>query len=219
MTQAFNLAQLANNLNTSGQLDATDGLTGSVPIVNGGTGSTTALAARSALGTNDASNLTTGTVTNQRIYAGAVLQLLQTSTSSVLSTTAVIPWDDTVPLVTEGTEWATLTITPSFTNSKILVQIAGWFANITGGVVVPQAIFRGSTCIYAFTGTQFSGSHGMPFAGNVLDLPNTTSPVTYSVRYGTIDGQTAYLNTGFIGVGYYGAPGKKSTLTLTEVKG
>lgn len=28
MTQAFNLAQLANNLNTSGQLDATDGLSG-----------------------------------------------------------------------------------------------------------------------------------------------------------------------------------------------
>jgi hypothetical protein len=39
MTQAFNLAQLANNLNTSGQLDATDGLAGVVPIANGGTGS------------------------------------------------------------------------------------------------------------------------------------------------------------------------------------
>lgn len=38
MTQAFNLAQLANNINTSGQLDATDGLTGSVPVANGGTG-------------------------------------------------------------------------------------------------------------------------------------------------------------------------------------
>lgn len=38
MTQAFNLAQLANNLNTSGQLDATDGLTGVIPIANGGTG-------------------------------------------------------------------------------------------------------------------------------------------------------------------------------------
>lgn len=38
MTQAFNLSQLANNLNTSGQLDATDGLTGSVPVANGGTG-------------------------------------------------------------------------------------------------------------------------------------------------------------------------------------
>lgn len=40
MTQAFNLSQLANNLNTSGQLDATDGLTGAVPIANGGTGLT-----------------------------------------------------------------------------------------------------------------------------------------------------------------------------------
>jgi hypothetical protein len=34
MTQAFNLSQLANNLNTSGQLDATDGLTGVVPTGN-----------------------------------------------------------------------------------------------------------------------------------------------------------------------------------------
>lgn len=38
MTQAFNLAQLANNLNTSGQLDATDGLFGALPVANGGTG-------------------------------------------------------------------------------------------------------------------------------------------------------------------------------------
>jgi hypothetical protein len=41
MTQAFNLSQLANNLNTAGQLDATDGLTGAVPVANGGTGQTT----------------------------------------------------------------------------------------------------------------------------------------------------------------------------------
>lgn len=34
MTQAFNLSQLANNLNTSGQLDATDGLAGVVPFAN-----------------------------------------------------------------------------------------------------------------------------------------------------------------------------------------
>lgn len=40
MTQAFNLSQLANNLNSSGQLDATDGLTGAVPVANGGTGLT-----------------------------------------------------------------------------------------------------------------------------------------------------------------------------------
>lgn len=50
MTQAFNLSQLANNLNTSGQLDATDGLVNAVPVANGGTGASTASAARTNLG-------------------------------------------------------------------------------------------------------------------------------------------------------------------------
>lgn len=49
MTQAFNLSQLANNLNSSGQLDASDGLVNSVPVANGGTGASTADAARSNL--------------------------------------------------------------------------------------------------------------------------------------------------------------------------
>jgi hypothetical protein len=50
MTQAYNLSQLANNLNTAGQLDATDGLVNAVPVANGGTGASTASAARSNLG-------------------------------------------------------------------------------------------------------------------------------------------------------------------------
>lgn len=38
MTQAFNLSQLANNLDSSGRLDASDGLVNAVPVPNGGTG-------------------------------------------------------------------------------------------------------------------------------------------------------------------------------------
>jgi len=49
MTQAFNLSQLANNLNTSGQLDATDGLVNAVPVANGGTGASSESAARTNL--------------------------------------------------------------------------------------------------------------------------------------------------------------------------
>lgn len=49
MTQAYNLSQLANNLNSAGQLDATDGLVNAVPVANGGTGASTAAAARSNL--------------------------------------------------------------------------------------------------------------------------------------------------------------------------
>lgn len=49
MTQAYNLSQLANNLNSAGQLDATDGLVNAVPVANGGTGASTTAAARSNL--------------------------------------------------------------------------------------------------------------------------------------------------------------------------
>lgn len=49
MTQAFNLSQLANNLNTAGQLDATDGLVNAVPVANGGTGASSVAAARANL--------------------------------------------------------------------------------------------------------------------------------------------------------------------------
>lgn len=49
MTQAYNLSQLANNLNSTGQLDAQDGLVNAVPIANGGTGASNQANARSNL--------------------------------------------------------------------------------------------------------------------------------------------------------------------------
>lgn len=49
MTQAFNLSQLANNLDSNGRLDATDGLVNAVPVLNGGTGASSVAAAVSNL--------------------------------------------------------------------------------------------------------------------------------------------------------------------------
>ena len=49
MTQSYNLSQLANNLNTSGQVLAASGLSGATSIANGGTGATTAANARTNL--------------------------------------------------------------------------------------------------------------------------------------------------------------------------
>lgn len=50
MTQAFNLSQLANKVNTSGQLDAATGLSGITPVANGGTGLSTLTANSVVLG-------------------------------------------------------------------------------------------------------------------------------------------------------------------------
>jgi hypothetical protein len=75
MTQAFNLSQLANNLNTSGQLDATDGLTGvlptsnlpTIPTTKGGTGLTT-------VGTNGQVLQSNGTTLSWVSFASGQLQ-------------------------------------------------------------------------------------------------------------------------------------------------
>jgi hypothetical protein len=41
MTQAFNLSQFANKVNTSGEASLTTAVTGTLPVANGGTGATT----------------------------------------------------------------------------------------------------------------------------------------------------------------------------------
>jgi len=61
MTQAFNLSQFANNINSSGQASLTTGVTGVLPITNGGTGSSSASL---VAGTNIS---VTGTFPNQTI--------------------------------------------------------------------------------------------------------------------------------------------------------
>jgi len=79
MTQAYNLSQLANNLDSSGRLDATDGLVNAVPVANGGTGATTAAAARTNLGVP--SNAGDGASGNWSINAASA------STAAELNTT------------------------------------------------------------------------------------------------------------------------------------
>lgn len=69
MTQAYNLSQLANNLNSSGQLDATDGLVNAVPVANGGTGASTTSAARTNLGLG---SIATQSSSNVSITGGSI---------------------------------------------------------------------------------------------------------------------------------------------------
>jgi hypothetical protein len=50
MTQAFNLSQFANNVNTSGQASLTAAVSGTLPVANGGTGATSLTANNVILG-------------------------------------------------------------------------------------------------------------------------------------------------------------------------
>ena len=92
MTQAFNLSQLANNLNSSGQLDGSDGLFNAVPPANGGTGLTTLGAAGNMLIATDPSTLAAVTMPTfgfkNRIINGAMMIDQRNAGASVTPTTS-----------------------------------------------------------------------------------------------------------------------------------
>lgn len=160
--------------------------------------------------------LANGAVTAAKVADGAVVQVVQTTNATRSTHTAVIPNDDTVPLVSKGDEILTQAITPATATNKVLVRVnlPSVYANFGGTV----SVFRGSTCINAGP-IQTSTSTVALFVSwscEILDSPASASPVTYSVRIGSsLAPWQVYLN-GSTARFFGGA--SKATLTLMEIK-
>jgi len=63
MTQAYNLSQLANKVNSSGLLDVATGVTGTAAVANGGTGQSTYTNGQLLIGNTTGNTLTKATLT------------------------------------------------------------------------------------------------------------------------------------------------------------
>lgn len=135
MTQAFNLSQLANNVNSSGQLDSSVGLSGTVPTANlptipvskGGTGLTSLTANNVILG-NGSSNP----------------NFVSPSTSGNVLTSNGTTWVSTAPSITSGSQqlakaWVSCNSTTgvifsAFNVSSVSGGTASWTVNFTNAL-------------------------------------------------------------------------------------
>jgi hypothetical protein len=181
MTASFNLAQLANNLNTSGQLDATDGLTGLIANAN-----------LASSGTPSSSTFLRGDRTWSTAAIGRIRQVVQTKNSTAYATTS--------GSLTEINSSLRTSITPLSSSSLIMILFnanvmqgdsdsgLGYIqmyrgvggTNLTGtGFSFPTGIYTGG------------GQAGGAYNGNsvFIDAPATTSSITYTpywaVSFGT----------------------------------
>lgn len=149
---------------------------------------------------------------------GAVIasQYGEYTTNASLSTT--IPFDDTIPQNTEGTQILSVAITPSSTTSKIRIRFNGTAAHGSSAQSVTAAAFKNSDAgaiasdYKIIPGNNFLVALGFEY----VDSPATTSAVTYKIRVGAGSGSMSM--NGQVGARYGGGT-MVSSLTLEEIKG
>ena len=151
-------------------------------------------------------------------YATGVRQIVMAQTGTQASGTGTIPYDNTIPQITEGWEVLTCSITPQSATSTLYVcGIVNCSSSFAGAATVAMAIFRDATA--NSLGTSFVNC---PFqygniciVGQVKVTSGSTSATTFRMRIGGNVG-TTYAN-GQQAAGAVFAGNSATTLVVMEV--
>lgn len=112
------------------------------------------------------------------------------------TTSAIIPYDDTIPQITEGTEFITTTMTPSLASSLIMAEFIGGQVGDNNVAIIMASMFRdavanalGTTCAIIDTaeGVNF-------FALDILTNALAAVSTTFRIRIGNNNGTLVYIN-------------------------
>jgi hypothetical protein len=114
------------------------------------------------------------------------VQVATFQTGEVATGTGTIPIDNTIPQITEGTEFMTLAITPTTTTSKLVINVCIQLDKNNGNTLT-VALFQDSTA--NAIASQFYGALGsgisMPLTFTHSMTSGTTSSTTFRVRAGS----------------------------------
>ncbi len=129
---------------------------------------------------------------------GMVLQSLSSVTGAVATGTTVVPFDDTIPQITEGDQYMSLAVTPRSSTNILKISIT---VMISSSVInnLAVALFQDSTADALAV-----VAHHQDIAGGVtcitlthLMTAGTTSATTFKVRCGgNAAGTTTFNGTG-----------------------
>jgi hypothetical protein len=157
----------------------------------------------------------TGTVdTLQR--SGNVIQVVNFQTGAVATGTTVIPFDDTIPQITEGNEYMTLAITPTNASNILYIDVIT-FAGASIAGEHTAALFKDTTAnaLAAICQQMDTADRAQANAFTHKITAGTTSEITFRVRLG----MQAAGTTTFNGLGATRRFGgvAASSITITEV--
>ena len=153
------------------------------------------------------------------ITTGKDLQMVYVFTGAYATGSTTIPFDDTIPQITEGNEVMTLAITPTSATSKLLVNVdVSGASNVQGNWTA--ALFRDSTA-NALAAAQTKQSDVNPDHLDHLHLTwvadaDSTSATTFKVRCGQTSAGDWYFN-GQNASRWFGGV-SNSGITITEIE-
>lgn len=148
---------------------------------------------------------------------GSVIGSAITNITATSTITADIPYDNSIPQISEGTEVATVVVTPPTTGDKVRIR-ARFNCQGSANSVFVIALFRNSTAnalaaARAYVDGTLIGGVTLEFE----DSPASTSAQTYRLRAGTSAG-TLYINQTQSGQVFNGV-GNDVTLVAEIIKG
>jgi len=127
------------------------------------------------------------------------VQVVNTQTGAVATGTTTIPFDDTIPQNTEGTEFLTLAITPTNASNILVINIVANFSYSIANTIT-LALFQDTTANALAASAEYgSTATGMINSGLTHKMTaGTTSATTFKFRMGGETAGTLTLN-GFSG--------------------
>jgi len=153
-------------------------------------------------------------------FTGNILQVLQTSIDSQLSTGSTSYVDIT---------GLSVSITPNYTTSKILILFKLNGSNLATSALNAYQIVRNSTaigngnqgnrrlCHTAVRGAIGDLNSNFVASGEFLDRPNTISSITYKIQW-LVDSGTGYINRDFTNGNNTSYPSPLSIITVMEIQ-
>ena len=147
-----------------------------------------------------------------------LVQVVNTETGAVATGTTVIPFDDTIPQITEGDEYMTLAITPTNSSNKLLIQVIANDAPSTTNyesIALFQDTTAGALAAGQYTTTQ-TGNTPHQMVLNHYMTAGTTSSTTFRVRIGQSASGTTTFNGASAGRFFGGV--MASSITISEIR-
>jgi hypothetical protein len=162
--------------------------------------------------------LQSNAVTSDKVAPGAVVGMKTALFVAAATGTTIMPFDDTIPQITEGAEFMTITYSPQSTTNHVMVESLAWYSHDAANAQAGMALFRDAVVNALAVTEQYQNTATAVVQNSLMYdfVPGATTSITFRIRIGSQNAGTLTFN-GQSGTRRYGGVAT-SYMKITEYK-